>query len=235
MNYLMIETATDVCSVATAANGKVLDHREETGRGIHSRKLSLFTGELTGEDNNSLDAVVVSMGPGSYTGLRIGVSMAKAIAFGRDIPLIPVNTLQAMALGAKQQFKKPGILYCPLLDARRMEVYLALFDEEQNFVWDTQARIMESSLFEKALRQNEILFFGNGLPKCREILGAYKNACFLDNFEPSARYMVSIAEEKYAKKEFADTGSFEPFYLKDFVGHKSGKIQSVLKSKMGNS
>jgi len=172
----------------------------------------------------ALDAVAVSMGPGSYTGLRIGVSTAKGICFALDKPLIAIGTLQSMAAGAKKglesrNFGTPALptLLCPMIDARRMEVYNALYEPDLNLFRDIRAEIILESSFATELDQHQIWFFGDGADKCKSLLGNHPNAHFVDDFQLSAAYMVSLAEERFARSEFENVVYFEPFYLKDFI------------------
>lgn len=236
---LNLETATEVCSVALAKNGKLLSVRETAGGYTHSENLTVFIDEVireAGASLNDLDAVSVSKGPGSYTGLRIGVSTAKGLCFALEKPLLAVNTLLSLAnnfltsnlkpqtlpanaLG-KQQWQAGSNLLCPMLDARRMEVYCAVYDSKLNEIEPTAAVIIEKNSFEDILKTNKIYFFGNGAAKCKAIL-QHPNAIFVDNIYPSATAMISLSEKLFAEKKFEDTAYFEPFYLKDFVAGKA--------------
>lgn len=215
---LNIDTATTVCSVTLAQDGRVIGIKENTEGLNHSLLLGSFIDELLKEYNTEpgqLDAVAVSMGPGSYTGLRIGVSMAKGLCYGSGKPLIAVNTLQALARSVSGKLKE-DVWYCPMIDARRMEVYTALFDKENRMLTDTKAEIVQQDSFSDILATHKVYFFGNGSPKVRTILTS-PNAYYLENIESSAIYMTEIAEEKFQKQHFEDVAYFEPFYLKDFV------------------
>jgi tRNA threonylcarbamoyladenosine biosynthesis protein TsaB len=173
-----------------------------------------------GKKLSDIDAVAVSKGPGSYTGLRIGVSAAKGFCFSLNIPLISVDTLQAMAKSQNHQ----NVFFCPMIDARRMEVYTALYDAEGNKIEDISAKIIDENSFEKELKANKIIFFGDGAEKCRVVLESNPNAIFIENVHPSAKYVNELALEKYNNKEFEDLAYFEPFYLKDFIATTPKKL-----------
>jgi len=224
---LHIETATQVCSVALSADGNIIQARETCDKNSHSTTITVFIEEImkaAGMPFTELDAVAVSMGPGSYTGLRIGVSTAKGICFAVDKPLIAVGTLQSMAAGAiiemesllKETPSQP-ILLCPMIDARRMEVYNGLYDINLQPARDIRAEIINESSFSKELDQNQVWFFGDGADKCKPVLGNHPNARFIDNFQLSASFMVKLAEERFHRSEFEDVVYFEPYYLKDFI------------------
>ncbi|MFR9166259.1 MAG: tRNA (adenosine(37)-N6)-threonylcarbamoyltransferase complex dimerization subunit type 1 TsaB [Dysgonomonas sp.] len=218
---LYIETATTVCSVALSVNEDVVFEQVETNGPSHATTLGVFVDnaiKFSRENNYILDAVAVSCGPGSYTGLRIGVSEAKGVCFGLNIPLIAVNTLQLMASGVVQRGLLPDedILLCPMIDARRMEVYSAFYDKNLNIIREVRADIVDSESYTEYLDKNKVLFFGNGSEKCRDIIN-HKNATFLKNIYPLANEMVSLANESFNKQDFADVAYFEPFYLKEFV------------------
>jgi len=226
---LQIETATTVCSVALAENGKVLACKEADQRNIHAEKITLFIDEVlksADKTYDEIDAIAVSSGPGSYTGLRIGVSAAKGLSFALDKPLIAVETLQTMANGyAEINDIDTGTLLCPMVDARRMEVFTAVFDEYGDRVIEaTSAKIIDEESFRDLLSTNKIIFFGDGAGKCRDILSAHANAVIVDDFTNSARYITRKANEKYLDKDFEDVAYFEPYYLKDFI---AGKKKSV--------
>lgn len=171
---------------------------------------------------SSIDAVAVSMGPGSYTGLRIGVSVAKGLCYALDTPLLAISTLQAMAVGMIKMHRIENshdkrILFCPMIDARRMEVYSALFDSDNQQIRDVKAEIIDQSSFANELIESKVVFGGDGAAKCKPTLAGKPGALFLDDFHPSAAYMTVLAEEKFARQEFEDVAYFEPFYLKDFI------------------
>jgi tRNA threonylcarbamoyladenosine biosynthesis protein TsaB len=220
---LQIETATTSCSVALAADGKVLGFKQVNERNKHAEVLTVFTEELVtgkGYTYQDLDAIAVSCGPGSYTGLRIGVSTAKGLCFALDKPLIAIETLEAMAYGVINDANiniADGTLLCPMIDARRMEVYCAVFDLSGNKIKPTAAEIIDENSFVDLLKNNKIIFFGDGADKCEATLGANPNALFINNFENSATYLTQKAAEKFNNKDFEDVAYFEPYYLKDFI------------------
>ncbi|MEA2042688.1 MAG: tRNA (adenosine(37)-N6)-threonylcarbamoyltransferase complex dimerization subunit type 1 TsaB [Bacteroidota bacterium] len=227
---LNIESSGDVCSVGLSIDGKVSVLKERTERNIHSKLLTVFIEELFQESSltiEEIDAVAVSKGPGSYTGLRIGVSAAKGIAYGRDIPLISVSTLKSMAWGMQQQLKSEGtteenLLLCPMIDARRMEVYSAFYDLDFIKHKDISADIIDENSYADFLEKKTLIFFGDGAGKCREVL-THQKARFRNDVLPSATYMAQFAEDKFNAGDFEDTAYFEPFYLKDFVAKVSTK------------
>ena len=220
---LHIETSTDVCSVALSSGTGCLASKENSQGRNHASLLSLFVEELLCANKiaaNQLDAVAVSSGPGSYTGLRIGLSTAKGICYGANIPLIAVSTLQSMSTGFVLNNEVPdAALLCPMIDARRMEVYTALYEKEGKELEKISAKIISEQSFENWLNVRKIFFFGNGAAKCREIIN-HPNAIFIENFYHSARYMMQSALQNYNDKRFEDTAYFEPFYLKDFLAGK---------------
>jgi tRNA threonylcarbamoyladenosine biosynthesis protein TsaB len=221
-NILHIETATQVCSVALSANGSLLQLKESSEKNSHSATVTVFIEEVmkaAGMPYSALDAIAVSMGPGSYTGLRIGVSTAKGICFALDKPLIAISTLQAMAAGAKKGLESQGTpaLLCPMIDARRMEVYNAIYDQYLNITREIKAEIIQESSFAQELEHYQVWFFGDGAAKCKPLIGNHSNARFIDEFQPSANHMITLAEEKFSRAEFEDVVYFEPYYLKDFI------------------
>jgi tRNA threonylcarbamoyladenosine biosynthesis protein TsaB len=220
---LQIETATTACSVALVQKGEVLAVKELNQRNIHAEVVTIFIEDLFASAQQTyanLDAIAVSSGPGSYTGLRIGVSTAKGLCFGLDKPLIAVETLQAMADGMAASIKDEELLLCPMIDARRMEVYTALFDAEGNRITSTSAEIIDESSYAKLLDEHKILFFGDGAAKCREVLGKHINATFNIEFANSAIYLSKGALAAYKAQAFEDVAYFEPYYLKDFIAGK---------------
>ncbi|MGB0882454.1 MAG: tRNA (adenosine(37)-N6)-threonylcarbamoyltransferase complex dimerization subunit type 1 TsaB [Vicingaceae bacterium] len=228
---LGIETSTKICSVAISKSDKLLAVKEEGGDYSHSEKLTVFIQTVLSEANlklKDIDAIAVSKGPGSYTGLRIGVSVAKGLCYALNKPLITVDTLQAMAYGACSKFISEGIkravIYCPMIDARRMEVYTSLFDENNNEVEPISAKIIDENSFSDYLKENKIVFFGDGSSKCEAVLGNNENAIFISEGLPSAQHINSIALEKLQKKEFEDVAYFEPYYLKDFIATTPKKL-----------
>jgi tRNA threonylcarbamoyladenosine biosynthesis protein TsaB len=223
---LQIETATTSCSVALASNASVLAVKELNARNIHAEVITLYIEEVmaaAGKKLGELDAVAVSCGPGSYTGLRIGVSTAKGLCFALDKPLIAVNTLAAMAKGFIDQQRgnvDDGLLLCPMIDARRMEVFTAVYDGSGNEVKPTSAEIIDENSFSDLLDKSRMIFFGDGAGKCREALGSNPNAVIVDDFINSAVYLTKPALQKFQDKQFEDVAYFEPFYLKDFIAGK---------------
>jgi tRNA threonylcarbamoyladenosine biosynthesis protein TsaB len=216
---LCIETATPVCSVALAENNFLVRTRESTEKNAHSGMLTLLIQEMmkeSGKQFSHLDAVAVSKGPGSYTGLRIGVSAAKGFCYALDIPLISVDTLQAMASGMSNKVTDKDSLFCPMIDARRMEVYCAMFDAENHQVRETKAEIIDKDSFAQYLDQHPVWFFGDGAAKCKNLI-THLNSSFEETFSASAKYMTSTAFNKFQASQFEDVAYFEPFYLKDFI------------------
>lgn len=215
---LNIETSTKNCSVSIAKDGVQLCLVEENEESFaHGEKLNQFIewcldgAEIT---LNDLDAICVSKGPGSYTGLRIGVSSAKGFAFGLNLPLLAINSLQILA---EMQINKGFDLIIPMIDARRMEVYTAQFDTNGNQLTATEAKVIDETSFEE-LKGKKIVFVGDGAEKCQEVL-AHLDATFVQIF-PSAKYMCEQAEKRFEEKQFEDVAYFEPYYLKDFVAGK---------------
>lgn len=222
---LHIETATITCSVALAENGVFIDKIERTEANIHASSLTVFIDELLKRNQRGfkdLKAVAVSMGPGSYTGLRIGVSTAKGLCFALDIPLIAINTLTAMANGfIKKCYSVNGnTVFCPMIDARRMEVYTAFYNKEVEVLKATEAVIVDENSFKAILDTYIVYFFGDGAPKCQEVLGTHMNTRIMDDFTNSAEDLIEPAFEKFKERTFEDVAYFEPFYLKDYVAGK---------------
>jgi tRNA threonylcarbamoyladenosine biosynthesis protein TsaB len=221
---LNIETATQVCSVGLAIDGKIAAIRESSEKNIHASRTTIFIGDVLKEAGiayRDLSAVAVSEGPGSYTGLRIGTSVAKGLCYSLDIPLIAVSTLEAMALGAAEQMTGGGDdLFCPMIDARRMEVYCALYKKDNEKVREVSAEIVDENFLSDISAGRKVWFFGDGAQKCREVLAGRTELQFLDSVKPSAHYMAPISHRAYLENEFADTAYFEPFYLKEFIPGK---------------
>lgn len=215
---LNIDTSTSVCSVALSKDGQVVAIKENREGLNHSLLLGTYVDELLKEHHigvEQLDGIAVSMGPGSYTGLRIGVSLAKGLCFGASKPLIAVNTLQAMAWAVSEKTQDDA-WYCPMIDARRMEVYTAFFDRENKPLTETTAEIITEDSFADILAGQKVYFFGNGSDKIKELLQS-KQTIFLPDVETSAANLVKIAEERFNNSLFEDVAYFEPFYLKDFI------------------
>ena len=223
---LNIETATEVCSVCIAKNGKLLAIKESFEDKTHAKLLTVFIDELLKENNlkvKNLDAIAVSMGPGSYTGLRIGVSVAKGLAYAADLPLIAVSTLQSIAFGvSSKESLKPNIWICPMIDARRMEVYTSFFSTYNKSESDITADIIDETSYLDILSERQVIFCGNGSAKCKQNI-THKNALFIDDIKCSSSYMTHISEEAYLQSDFVDLAYFEPFYLKNFVAIVSKK------------
>jgi len=231
MTILQIETATTVCSVALAKDGDVLAFKQVEQRNIHAEAITIFIDELlaeTGTHYAAIDAIAVSCGPGSYTGLRIGISTAKGLCYALDKPLIAIETLESMAQGIINDpkalsifnFQPATLLLCPMIDARRMEVYTAIYNINGENIKPTTAEIIDENSFAELLEDHQILFFGDGAGKCRDVLSHNKNAFFLPEFVTSATHLTKKAAEKFTKKDFEDVAYFEPFYLKDFIAGK---------------
>ena len=223
---LNIETSTAVCSVALGKDGELLAYKENKEGMNHATHLTVFIDCILKENNltaNNLDAIAVSMGPGSYTGLRIGVSTAKGLCYGSNLPLIAVNTLQAMTvplLKDKSIISQLGNIeasvFCPMIDARRMEVYMAFYSYKNVELRKVAAEIIDEESFVSDLAKNKIVFFGDGSAKCQSSLQS-QNAIFVDNITPTAIGMLELSETKFKAEAFEDVAYFEPFYLKDFV------------------
>jgi len=216
---LLIETATAVCSVALSVDGKIRFLKEEIGLNLHASNLTLFIEDVVSKSDlkfSDLDAVAVSKGPGSYTGLRIGVSTAKGLCYALEKPLIAVETLEMMAAGFKIQNPDYQGLICPMIDARRMEVYTSVYDSNLNLLQPTSAKIIDENSFAEFQSENTITFLGDGAAKCADSL-KNQNALFSDLSFNSAANMHLLAEKAYNDNKFEDVAYFEPFYLKDFV------------------
>lgn len=221
MAYILhIETATEVCSVSVAKDGQILYSKEETKGPSHASVLGVFVEDALKyirANGLQLDAVAVSSGPGSYTGLRIGVSEAKGLCYGLSIPLIAIESLKIMAAGfMKLNTIAAADLLCPMIDARRMEVYDAVFDGQLDVKRQISADIIDENSFQEFLGSAKVYFFGNGSAKCKEVLH-HTNAVFVDGVYPQSVNMAELAEDAFRKKEFVDVAYFEPFYLKEFV------------------
>jgi len=223
---LNIETSTSVCSVALAVDGVVKAIKESNVKNSHAEQITLFS-ELVVKNSgftfDSLDAVAISKGPGSYTGLRIGVSTAKGFCLAIDKPLISVGTLDAMAWGLiyalrNKKQKLDAYLYCPMIDARRMEVYDAVYDHNLNRLKDVSATILEDNTYDEYYFRHAMVFGGDGAGKAKELYFNNKHKTyFLDGFVPSSMFMAELAEKKFQNREFEDVAYFEPYYLKEFV------------------
>ncbi len=224
---LHIETSTEVCSVSVSQDGMSIFTKEDFNGPSHATLLGVFVDEaLSFVDNHAipLDAVAVSCGPGSYTGLRIGVSMAKGVCYGRNIPLIGLPTLEVMCVPVLLEHDIPeDALLCPMIDARRMEVYAVVYDRSLKAVREIGADIIDESSYAEFLEDRPVYFFGNGAAKCKEKI-THKNARFIDDVHPLAKWMFPLAEKAVAKEDFKDVAYFEPFYLKEFVASTPKKL-----------
>jgi tRNA threonylcarbamoyladenosine biosynthesis protein TsaB len=224
---LGIETATSICSVALVKDGNIVAIRESVGTREHSAELTGYMSEVFAEAGFSyaqMDAVAVSMGPGSYTGLRIGVSSAKGLCYATGKPFIAIDTLKSLAWQALQALKagnKPleNVLLCPMLDARRMEVYTAMYDQHLQVIENVNASIITEDAFNQ-FADREIVYFGDGASKCQSVLAGKSNLIFLDHINLTAKSVCMLAEEEFKAQNFADVAYCEPFYLKDFVAGK---------------
>ena len=221
---LHIETATEVCSVCLAKDGKPIAWKENTEGRMHAALLPVFIHELLEENgiaSADLDAIAVSKGPGSYTGLRIGVSTAKGLSYGSDKPLIAIPTLKSMCIGIVDKFSQLNlndekILLIPMIDARRMEVYTAVYDTDLRNIRDTLALVVEPGSFDDLLQNHQLVFFGNGSEKIAGLI-RHPNARFIPDFKTSAIHMTCLAYSQFINHEFVDVAYFEPYYLKDFI------------------
>jgi len=218
---LNLETATKTCSVALSKDGTVIGKKELTSENYsHAEKLNLFIEDVLAEANVSLkelDALAVSAGPGSYTGLRIGTSTAKGLCYALDKPLIAVNSLKALTAQLKQEKE---MFYAPMFDARRMEVYTALYDDQLNEIKATDAVVMDSEFCNEI--EGKVVYFGPGASKCKELLSPEKFT--YTEVEVSAVGMAQLADEQFNQNNFVDVAYFEPAYLKDFVAGKPKKL-----------
>ncbi len=222
---LNIETSTEVCSVVLALDGEVIGMREDLSGQNHAKLLTLFIEELLAGSNvtmGKIDAVAVAGGPGSYTGLRIGVSVAKGLCYASNLPLIAITSLEAMANYVINNLKNfhpvesENILFCPMIDARRMEVYTSFYDRSGKQIHGIQADILDHQSYLPFLEHNSVFFFGNGSQKFKNAI-THPNAIFIDNIFTSAKNMVPLAERDFRLQKFADVAYYEPFYLKDFI------------------
>jgi tRNA threonylcarbamoyladenosine biosynthesis protein TsaB len=222
---LNIETATPLCSVALAVDGRLIAMRETQEEKSHAARLTVFIQEILKEQQlqiKDLQAIAIGKGPGSYTGLRIGVSTAKGLCYGAGIPHIAVGTLRTLAYYAKEFCRErsipldENILLCPMIDARRMEVFSCLYKTSGEEKEPISAKIIDAFTYIRYLQTTKIYFFGSGMDKCREVL-SHPNAYFLDEINPHAAALAHLSEEKYRENQFENLAYFEPFYLKEFV------------------
>ena len=224
---LNIETSTDVCSIAVSQDGACLFERVDRSGPNHAVKLGLFVDEALAYidcRDIHLDAVAVSCGPGSYTGLRIGVSMAKGICYGRDLKLIAVPTLELLCVPVLlRELAEDDALLCPMLDARRMEVYAGIYDRALKPVREIGADVVTTETYKDYLDKHPVYFFGNGAAKCMDII-SHPNAHLIEGIEPLAKWMQPLAERRLWNGETEDVAYFTPFYLKDFVAKMPKKL-----------
>lgn len=227
-SILHIETSTSACSVAVSEDGQNIFRKEDLKGSSHAVSLGVFVDEaLSFADSHALplDAVAVSCGPGSYTGLRIGVSMAKGVCYGRNLKLIGIPTLKVLCVPVLLYHDElpDDALLCPMIDARRMEVYAAVYDRALRPVRDIAADIVDEHSYADYLQEHPVYFFGNGAAKCKEKL-THPNARFIDDIQPLASMMFPLAEKAIAEGRFEDVAYFEPFYLKEFVAGTPKKL-----------
>jgi len=224
---LHIETSDKVTSVAVSQDGHVIFEKEDREGMNHAENIGGYVDEaLSFTDSHAIpfDAVAVSQGPGSYTGLRIGTSMAKGVCFGRDLRLLAVPTLQLLCVPVLLRELVPeGALLCPMLDARRMEVYAAIYDRALREVRPTQADVVEADTYSEWTERTPVYFFGPGAEKCKAVV-THKNAHFIDGIEPLAKWMMPLAERRFLQEQFEDVAYFTPFYLKDYVAKLPKKL-----------
>ena len=225
---LNIDTSTDVCSVAVSFGGECVFCKEDHSGPNHAVKLGVFIDEAISYIDSRdmrLDAVAVSSGPGSYTGLRIGVSTAKGICYGRSIKLIAVPTLELLTVPVLlgEHIKEEDALLCPMLDARRMEVYAGIYDRSLNPVRKIQADVVDGNTYKEYLDKHPVYFFGNGAAKCMETIN-HPNAHLISDIEPLAKNMFPLSEKRMVEEKFEDVAYFEPFYLKNYVAKMPKKL-----------
>lgn len=223
-----IETSTNVCSVALSEDGHCIYHDEDRQGPSHAKVLGPFVQDAVGQADSHaipIDAVAVSYGPGSYTGLRIGVSTAKGLCYGRDLKLIGVSTLELLCVPVLLYHEDipEDALLCPMLDARRMEVYAAIYDRALRVKREIGADVVDGETYKEFLEKGPVIFFGNGAAKCKDVI-KHPNAMFIDGIEPLAKNMVPLAERALMQGKIEDTAYFEPFYLKEFIAGESKKL-----------
>jgi len=223
---LHLETSTKICSVALSQDGRILFSKVDRNGPSHAVQIGLFVDEalsVAEKKGLKLDAVAVSSGPGSYTGLRIGVSMAKGVCFGTGAKAIAIPTLDLLADQVRRTLSLPkDALICPMLDARRMEVYTALYDTQGNCLEPVNALIVDENSFTEKLQNHPVWFVGDGAEKCQINIKS-ENAHFEENVYPLAEAMMYLAEKAYRENKFENVAYFEPFYLKEFVATVSKK------------
>lgn len=229
-----IETSTNICSVAISQNDKLLSLKETDENNAHSKLLAVLINKALSETNyniSDIDAVAVSQGPGSYTGLRIGVSTAKGICYALNKPLIAIDTLQILAINIFENSKVANnsidindkLLICSMIDARRMEVYSGLYNRDFDTIKQISADIITNESYSDILSEHIVLIGGSGAEKCKDILN-HKNAYYINNVYSSAKYMLKLSSLAFKNKVFVDTAYFEPFYLKQFIAGTPKKM-----------
>jgi tRNA threonylcarbamoyladenosine biosynthesis protein TsaB len=222
---LSLETSTSSCSAALHRDGELLSGKDIHEPQLAASRLALLIDDVISESGvtaRQIETVAVSAGPGSYTGLRIGVATAKGFCYAMQVPLVSINSLMLLAAQVVDAVDS-GVLLCPMIDARRMEVYSMLFDTELQEVEPIAARVIDESSYREHLASRRVLFFGTGSDKCRDAI-RHPNAEFVSGVIPSAASMGSLAEAKYRSREFEDVAGFEPFYLKDFLIRKPKSV-----------
>lgn len=221
---LHIDTSTDACSVAVSQDGAVIFHDEQLEGPQHAQVIGgMVEDAISFADSHAIpmDAVAISCGPGSYTGLRIGTSIAKGVCYGRDLRLIAIPTLELLCVPVLLWHElEDDALLCPMIDARRMEVYTALYTRALQHVKETEAKVIEPDSFREQLDQHPVYFLGNGAMKCKDVI-EHANAHFIDGIRPLAKWMSPLAEKRHANGMFEDVAYFEPYYLKEFIAKKS--------------
>ncbi len=234
MKYiLLIETGTEVCSVAIAGDGAILSIRENHEGRMHAQNIAVYAEELLTELNikcSDLSAVALSIGPGSYTGLRIGSSFAKGLCYSEGIPLIGISSLHSLVEGYISNHSQSDMVLAPMIDARRMEVFTQLFNDKGEAISEITAEIVDENSFSD-YKESEIAIFGSGAEKCKDIINAKK--VVYHDIKPSARYMARLAYECYKLEDFKDIAYFEPYYLKDFISttKKRDILEKIIRDK----
>lgn len=227
---LHIETSTDVCSVAVSEDSQVIFQQDDHSGPNHAERLGTMVDEaLSFTDSHAIpfDAVAVSCGPGSYTGLRIGVSMAKGICYGRNLKLLAVPTLELLCVPVLlREMVEEDALLCPMLDARRMEVYAGIYDRALRPVREIRADIVTAETYKDYLDAHPIYFFGNGAGKCMDTI-SHPNAHLIEGIEPLAKWMQPLAERRFLNEQFEDVAYYVPFYLKDFVAKMPRELLKI--------
>ena len=216
--FIQIETSTHVCSCALSVDGVIVINKESFEGQSHAKLLSIYVEEImqyVREKEIRIDAVSVSIGPGSYTGLRIGVSEAKGLSYGLDKPIVAIPTLRLLASMVQHQVPKDAYM-CPMIDARRMEVYASVYNSSLEEIVPTSAEIIDENSYMELLQNHHIYFVGNGAEKCRNVIN-HPRAHFIEDIHPLAAFMTTLTQQKFENNDFVDTAYFEPFYLKEFV------------------